>query len=230
MQQEEIQRRRGDLVAAYGKIAEEQRVARDATVELARNEELDRRQLMEARRIGDTEDQLRLALRDLQDETQEIAEATVFAHVHRLLDDWLTVISDALWQGGVGTTVTDQQHLVTDTLLRLVEALEETLAEPEEFAGGQQGGGSGGGQPPLIPPVAELKLLRGLQEQVYDQTRDLDSRADLESDQRGERLRELGQQQGDLRSLGQQMLDRLRPPAATPDAAEAAPDLQEQEP
>ncbi|MHC4447317.1 MAG: coiled-coil domain-containing protein [Planctomycetota bacterium] len=232
VQQEEIQRRRGDLVAAYGKIAEEQKAAGDATVELARNEELDRRQLMEARRIGDTEDQIRLALRDLQDETQEIAEAAVFAHVHRLLDDWLTVISDSLWQGDVGTGVTEQQELVADSLLRLVEALEETLAQPEEFAGGQQGGGgpSGGNRPSLIPPVAELKLLRGLQEQVYDQTRDLDSRADLDSDQRSERLRELGQQQGDLRQLGQQMLDRLRPAAPAPDVPEAAPDSQGQEP
>ncbi len=228
---EEIQRRRGDLVAAYGKIAEEQKAARDATIELARNEELDRRQVMESRRIGDAEDQIRLALRDLQDETREIAEAPVFAHVHRLLDDWLTMISDALWQAGVGTTVTDQQQLVADSLLRLVEALEQTLAEPQEFAGGQPGGGGGrGGRPSLIPPVAELKLLRGLQEQVYDQTRDLDTRADLDSERRSERLRQLGQQQGDLRSLGQQMLDRLRPPAPTPEAPEAAPDLQEQEP
>ena len=172
-----------------------------------------------------------MALRDLQDETREIAEAAVFAHVHRLLDDWLTQISDALWQGGVGTTVTDQQELVADSLLRLVEALEETLAEPQEFAGGPQGGGGGGGgRPLLIPPVAELKLLRGLQEQVYDQTRDLDTRADLDLDQRGDRLRELGQQQGDLRFLGQQILDRLRPPAPTPEAPEAAPDSQEEEP
>ena len=232
VEQEEVQRRRGDLVTAYGKIAEEQKAARDATIELARSEELDRRQVMEARRIGDAEDQIRLVLRDLQDETREIADAPVFAHVHRMLDDWLTVISDALWQGGVSTTVTDRQLLVGDSLLRLVEALEDTLAEPQEFAGGRQGGGGGGGgrRQPLIPPVAELKLLRGLQEQVYDQTRDLDTRADLDSERRSDRLRQLGQQQGDLRSLGQQMLDRLRPPVPSPEAPEAAPDSQEQEP
>ena len=66
-------------------------------------------------------------------------------------------------------------------------------------------------QSPLIPPVAQLKLLRGLQEQIYNQTRSMDSRNDLDSAQRRTRLRELGQHQRELMDLGEEMLEALAP-------------------
>ena len=108
--------------------------------------------------------------------------------------------------------VTDRQQRIADSIGRLIEALESLISEPDEFAGGSQGGsgsGSGQGRPPLIPPIAELMLLRGMQEQVYNQTQDLDGRGDLEADERRERLEELGEDQQDLLELGREMAEAL---------------------
>ncbi len=216
VEEEEVRRRREDLIGAYRDIAERQLEVRDETVELSAQEQSDRRRLVGARRLGNAQDEIRLDLVELQESTQEITEAAVFDYVHTLIDDWASAVRDALWDGETGARVTERQELIADSLGRLIEALEETLAEPEEFAGQQQGGSGprGGGQPrPLIPPVAELKLIRGLQEQVYNQTRSLDGGQDLEAAQWEERLRDLGHQQSDLHRLAEEMLQRFQPPA-----------------
>jgi hypothetical protein len=69
-------------------------------------------------------------------------------------------------------------------MVELIEALNEAqAAEDERFQAPeqndqqqqqQQGGGDSQPQPP-IPPVAELKLLRGMQVQVLERTRRLDA-------------------------------------------------------
>ncbi len=64
--------------------------------------------------------------------------------------------------------------------------------------------------PALIPEVAEVKRLHGLQEQVYDQTRGIDGRTDLAPGQRRRRVRELGDMQSELIELGETMLERLQ--------------------
>ena len=64
--------------------------------------------------------------------------------------------------------------------------------------------------PALIPEVAEVKRLHGLQEQVYDQTRSIDGRTDLAPGQRRRRVRELGDMQRELIELGEKMLERLK--------------------
>ena len=58
--------------------------------------------------------------------------------------------------------------------------------------------------------MAELKLLRGIQEQVYDQTKQLDSRSDLDTAQRRSRLSDLGTQQRELFDIAQQLADSLQ--------------------
>jgi hypothetical protein len=110
-----------------------------------------------------------------------------------------------------------------------VEALEELLAPPEEFAKQNEQGGQGSGMPPdLIPSVVELKLLRGLQEDVYEETRDLDGRQDMAEEQRHGRIEGLGARQRELLDLGREMLRRLEqrrgPPAESPDPTESPAD------
>jgi hypothetical protein len=89
----------------------------------------------------------------------------------------------------------------------LVAALDEAKKQRDEFkedeAGG--GGGEGGGdsqKQPMIPPIAELKLLRAMQAEAAERTRvvsegrdDLDAVADL---------------QAELAKFGQQLLDKLK--------------------
>ena len=71
---------------------------------------------------------------------------------------------------------------------------------------------------------SELRLLRGMQEQVYDRTRMLDGRDDLVARSRQERLQNIGLHQRELMTLGQQFIEKMRseqtPP--TPPADESA--------
>lgn len=212
--EEETRRRREELIAAYRETIERQVMLRAAALALAAEagEQLNRRQLVEARRLGTQQEDLRIGLEDLQREVQEIDDSPLFAHVHRRIGQWSISASDGLAAGSVGIDITDRQQLITQSLGRLIEALEEAMRPPDEFASeeGEGGGEGGGGEQPLIPPVTELRLLMGLQEEVYDQTRLIDGRNDLNDAQRRDRLRDLGQLQRELMEMGQQMLERMQ--------------------
>ena len=213
-EQREVLRQREELIAAYRAFAEREVAVRSDALELAQHEKLDRRQLVEARRLSRAQDEIRRGLDDLQAQTSELSDSLVFAHVHGLMDRLSRRVSEGLLNGDVGVEVTDRQQHVADSIGRLIRALEELLQPPDEFAQQQAGGGGGGGggQPRLIPPVAELRLLREMQEQVYNQTRDIDTRSDLEPAQRRERLTELSSNQGELLNVGRKIAESLQGP------------------
>ena len=215
-EEEQVRKRREELMAAYRKFAEQQIALREQTMELQGAAALDRRQLVEARRYGSQQDEIRTGLNQLRDVTAEIMDSPIFNHVHRLIDAWSTSVTESLTAGKVDVDATDRQANIAESIGHLIKALEESMAPPEEFAQEQQqqqqqqNQGGGQGQQPLIPPVAQLKLLQGLQEQVYNLTKDIDAREDLDSAQRRTRLREIGQHQRELMELGQQILDDLQ--------------------
>ena len=221
-QEQEMRRRREELITSYRAFAERQVVVRGETLPLSNLPQLDRRQLVEARRLGSAQDEIRTGLNGLRDVTSEILDSPIFVHVHRSIDAWSSAISDQLNAGTVNVDVTDRQQQIADSVGRLIKALEESMAPPDEFAQDQQqnqeGEQNGGqqGEEALIPPIAQLKLLRELQDQVYNLTKELDTRQDLDSAQKRTRLREVGQQQRELLDLGKQMLEQLQrqlPPA-----------------
>jgi hypothetical protein len=214
-QEQEMRRRREELIAAYRTHLEKQVAVRSQTLPLTTVAELDRRQLVDARLMAAAQDQVRSGLAELRDITREIMDSPVFVHVHRMIDDRSLAVSESLEMGVVTIDVTDRQQFIADSIGRLITALEEALAPPDEFAKdesneGAQAGGSGQPQEQLIPPITQLKLLRGVQELIYFQTRDVDGRGNLADAQRRERLRDLGQQQRELSDLGQRMLDELK--------------------
>ncbi|UCD75491.1 MAG: hypothetical protein JSV91_00960 [Phycisphaerales bacterium] len=225
---DEIQRKqREELVDAYLNLAEREILLQEDTLRLTSRLPLDRRGLMDARRLANRQEGIRLELARLGDETAELAEAAVFGHVHRLIDRWARSVSNDLDSGDATGEVADRQYLIADSLSRLAEALQEALTPPEEFADEQTGGGGGGvGAQPLIPPVAEIKLLRGLQEQIYNQTRTVDARQDLEAESRRARLREIGRRQRDLLELSRAMLEKLGSSSPETESGEPAePDI-----
>lgn len=213
-QQRETDRQRDELIKAYRAFAEQQVAVRRDALELATHDQLDRRQLVEARLLSAAQDRIRVGLSDLKAQMTELEKSRMFSLVHRQIDSLSKEVSDGLLQGDVGIDVTDLQEQIASSIGRLVQALEELSLPPEEFAqdqqGGGGGGGGGGGAGQLIPPVAELKLLRGMQEQVYHQTKQIDSRIDLDTAQRRNRLSNLGTQQRELLDIAQELADSLQ--------------------
>jgi hypothetical protein len=215
VEQREILRQRTELIAAYRALAERQVAVRGDTLGLVGREALDRRGLIEARGLGRRQEEVRTGLDEVRATNREVHDSTVFSQVHEMMDGWSRSVTESLAAGDVSVGVSDRQQRIADSIGRLIDALEDLVSKPEEFAGGPGGGGGGGGggrRAPLIPAVAEIMLLRGMQEQVYNQTRDLDERRDLDPGERRSRIEELGEDQLRLLELGEEMAESLRGP------------------
>ena len=109
--------------------------------------------------------------------------------------------------------VVDRQQFVMRRLDEIIKALQDEENEDEQFAGDGGGGGGGGGRDrPLVPPVAELKLLKAMQEDVNRQTVDADIRfkADgrIDPDESAQ-VKKLGDEQDEIRDLTEQMIRKL---------------------
>jgi len=65
---------------------------------------------------------------------------------------------------------------VERSLIEMIDALrkEQSRRRKQQQQAGGGGGGGGGGKQPLVPPVAELKMLRSLQKQILSRTVVLD--------------------------------------------------------
>ncbi len=102
-------------------------------------------------------------------------------------------------------------------VLRQLDAMIEALVVKPKESRFEQGGGSGGGggqSAARLPTEAELRLLQGLQADINDTTREIDAAAAKDKD----RLGEVGERQGEMRDLLDQLLRtasqgkvRLRP-------------------
>lgn len=212
-EQDQARQRREELIAAYRELEERQVAIRGRALELAGGEVSARRTVVEARRLGNDQQEIREGLRDLERSTQELLESGIFHYVHELMDGWCEEAADGLWEGGVGEAVTDRQRMIAESIGRQIAAIEESQPQPDDFENeGEpaQGGGGQGGPPPLLPPVAELKRLHGLQEQVYRETRRLDEHSGLDAARRDELVRELGRMQRALIELGEAILEELQ--------------------
>ena len=180
----QAQRLRTQLRDAYRSSLESQVALRDETIilnnNLADNRQLSRRQRATARAIATTEQQIQTDLADLLDKTEELNEAPVFNLAHQQLDMMMSQIADQLNQRTLSQRVIINQDASITILTTLVEVLSDQSSEqdPEDFDDGQSGGsesGSGGGKDePVIPPVAQLVLLRSMQQLAATQTRMMD--------------------------------------------------------
>ncbi len=188
MEKREAEKKKQEILAAYRRIFEKQTVVHDGTL-AARpadpNAKLDRRGLIESRRLsiaqGDVRQDLEGVLRDFDDVRGSVA----FAQAHELLGGWASDASGRLAQGDLSDFTVGVERQILETLTQLIEAMNSEAAPGDdqrfrtpENPGEQQqqpGQGNDGERPqPAIPPVAELKLLRGMQAQILDRTRRLD--------------------------------------------------------
>ena len=236
--EEQAAERRSELLAAYAMVLETQIGIRIETEKIRppAGDRLSRRGLVTARRLATDERQLGSALESMQDEFEEITDSLVFSMTHRNLDLWVESAATRLREGRPDLETIEQQTMIIDAIAGLAAALDQEqqdddpFAEPEDGGGGgEQAGGEQGEQPPepLIPPIAELKMLRSTQQQILDATRRLDAVRALDpSVESGDRITDLARLQADLHAVATALLDQLQPaPVAPPEGgAERGPD------
>jgi hypothetical protein len=119
----------------------------------------------------------------------------------------------------------DYTQYLEEQILKRLRDLAAALRreyEAKKQQGGQQQGQQGGGKkPPLVPPVAELKMLRNMEDEIHKETVRLEQTLEaLKSagQQPGpfqkQMLRRLLHQQSNVRELANQMIEDLKKRAA----------------
>jgi hypothetical protein len=201
-------RKRDELRRVYREVLELQ-VGVHGDTEPFIGKPVERRDRARVRSIGERQEELRLQLDDLRKKTQELSDAKVFEFAHQRLDDTTGGAAKKLRAATPDKSVSRNQESALRILKSLVEALSDKSMNDDEFrdeAGGEQGGGGGGAggqQPPLIPPLAELRLLRGMQQEAADVTRSLDESKEAED------VGRLGNYQDQLAERGRELIKLL---------------------
>lgn len=207
-QQAAAKQQREELREAYRALAAQQSDLRGRAADIAGAGQLDRRQRAAAVALGHEQTDLRLAAHDL---AAQVGEALLFEHLHGLIDAAAERASTQLRRAALHERVLADQAAVAGWLTMLADALEQDESE-NDFAGEQPGGGGGGGgaggaAAQAVPDLAQLKVLRLLQQSVYERTRSLGGAAGPTMDQD---LVDLAAQQRELAALGQALIEQLQ--------------------
>ena len=205
-----------ELKKGYREVLEGQVGLREDVEGFAALGQLSRRDRVLVRKGGAAQEALRERMDALLQDTEELQDAKVFDYAHkrvvRAMERSATKLVGEVDPGG---SLRDQ-----DRAIRALGGLLEALADPKQdkpFDDGSEqgggGGGSGGGQQeqPLIPPVKELRLLRALQGDLVEMTRDAHDGADSPG------LKDAGEMQRELFEIGEDLIDRIRQGPGSPD-------------
>lgn len=217
--QRDSDRQRAELRKAYLEALELQAAIQgDATPLLGH--ELSRREKIASRGLGEREQALRATLNDLRSKTQEMEDAKVFAFAHRRMDEAMARAADLLGQGSptgaTGRDLATSVRMLQDLVLALSQDKPKDEFREDEASGG--GGGAAGSKPPLIPPLAELKLLRAMQAEAGELTRSAETTPDD--------LKAAADLQGEITQQAQELLERMKgPPQNDPGAKDAPVDV-----
>ena len=238
--QQQADAERDRLLTAYRGVLEMQTGVRVETGNLAEvvGERLDRRQTVKARRLARSEDEVGTAVEAIAEEFNAVTDSLVFSMTHRNLDAWIAEVADRLRDGRVDDRAIERQTMIIASLAGLIESLDDE-GPPEDDPFGQQAGGGQGGQPgdgggeggpqPLIPPIAELKMLRSMQIQILDATRRIDGRP-ADDPGRSESLADLGRMQSDLHAVATTLVNTLEPASEGADDSRIRPAESDEDP
>lgn len=229
--EEQAEERRNELLAAYAEVLEVQVgiLTETERIRIEDGERLGRRSLMTARRLATDEETLGRRIESIREEFDEITDSLVFSMTHRNLETWIAAATERLRDGRPDAATIELETLVVEALGGLAAALDQGAPDEDPFADAENGGGGGegqggdqGGSPPdpLIPPIAELKMLRATQQQILDATRRLDATRGGESTSATEsRIADLARMQSDLHAVATALLQQLQPePAGVEDS------------
>jgi len=116
-----------------------------------------------------------------------------------------------LKEGDPSTYTQEVERQILSVLLELKEALEREQRKPKKKKGG--GGGGGGGKRRLVPPLAELKMLRKMESDLLTNTRDLNEAIKLSGGKpnyvQQQLLKRLATRQGNVADLLKKISDQL---------------------
>lgn len=150
---------------------------------------------------------------------EKLSKYDVIVFINSQITDAMGDAKGRLSKAQVGTQVASAQQTAIDRLDDIINALkEEQDREKDPFEKPDSGGGSGsggGGKPPLIPPVAQLKLLKALQTVVNTDTTRTHKGIQTAAEEAAktelkEKAVKLGQQQDKIHDIAKKVVDSLK--------------------
>ena len=209
MQKQEQDRKKAELLKAYRDALTAQIALRDETEGYVGKENLTRRDRAQLRTIAAEQDSIRDALEIILESTEELAEAEVYTFAHERINALTTTASENL-RAAAPTAAARRQTATIALLQGIVESLQdEAPPKDDDFNdGGGGGGGDSGGQQPeeLLPPIAQLRLLKMMQTDLLNRTRLTD---ELPGEPGVDSPAELGAEQRQLGKIGSGIIEKM---------------------
>lgn len=179
-------------------------------------EQYDRPEQLELAELANTQGRQAEEVRKLHALLRKEGTTAVFPSVLEQTAADMSSVQELLAKREAGLLTQGVQEQIAQTLSELIEALEREIRRREQEVppplpeAGQPGPAA---PPPLVPPVAELKMLRTLQQHIHDRTATLDGQVrDGQVDPTAARLQHklLSDRQARLADLTRELAQRMR--------------------
>lgn len=233
--------KREELIARYRDLLEKQIGVRDAAVKIApaEGETLGRREVVESRRLGAAQGEVRESLARVLEQDDDVRGSELLVEIHGEIDEFTASAQTRFLEASPGQAIAPAEAAI-EILSSIIQALDDEAAGGDEdmFAergqedANQSGGAGGAGQGQAIPSSAEVKMLRSMQASLMQRTRALDeSGLEVQSVARAEELSAIAARQARILELGSRLAERIRgrnaPPTIIP--PESGPEDQPQD-
>ncbi len=212
--------KREELLAKYRGFLERQAALRGSVAKIvpAQLAPLGRREMIESRRLGIVQEELRKAIAAVREEEADVRDSDALVEMHDAIDAALIDAKDGL-SGGRPTDAMPGEDEAVEALSAIVGALDEGAAPKDEDPFGEQegeqggeSGGEGGEQPGAVPPEAEIRLLRAMQESLAKRTRSFAELSEsLGPVTSAQRLAEIAMRQQRVLDLATKLAEKLAP-------------------
>ncbi len=212
--------KRVELLARYREALEQEVGLRQRVDAIAvdGDESLSRRSLVESRRLGSVQEEVRLSVSRILEEEEDVQGSDALVEMHDLVDSSLSEAKSAL-AGGRPSVALPAVESAIEALATIVAALDDSGDENDEDPFGEEGGeqagageGSGGSPAGAVPPVAEIKILLGMQAALMKRTRLLDEAgSSMTEEERLRRTAEVAMKQERILDLGERIAEKIAP-------------------
>ena len=187
------------------------------------DKEYDRREIGELTALSDGEGKLQGDIGKVKKMLDDEKATVVFPVVLKDVMDKLGNVQKKLADKDAGQLTQAIQTQIEQTLEELVNSIRKQLAEHRDRAkggGGPSGGGGGKGKQPLVPPIAELKMLRTMELQIAGITKLLDKQVvsgELPKEKAAVEFKTVTDRQKEVQRLAEEMKKKLSGPAGPKD-------------
>ncbi len=149
--------------------------------------------------------------------SDKLKEYEVVIWVNSQIIDAMTASKNMMGKGLAGPALAMAQQTSIDRINDIINALKEEKNKKDEFNKPNEGGEGkpGGGKPPLIPPLAQLKLLKAMQTVINTNTKMDSKQLENVSDPKQQneikqQVNKLGDQQGKIKDITDGIIKKMQ--------------------